>query len=264
MKNTVPLLLLLPLLFCFTSITQAATGNVALGDLQFTDATATHSNRSTEDYYTIDGVGVGFYKGVNGWSPNTDVSQNITWTWTALSPPTLLPGESVSHYTYNIKLHMGYLRWDGTGNYKDLLRSFSLALGDPANANTFSAITDYQSVSNTLGAVYGHTISVDANGLITTTEPHIGNLLDVYTLSFRSPILTNQLRLITTAGEAGWSGLNSFILREIIGDVTATVVVPTKTLNIYSSSGLDTWNLLKTQTVEAPEKTLFLKATLSD
>ena len=223
MKNKL-LIIFIPLLFCFTSIAQAATSSVvALGDLQFTDATATHSNRSTEDYKTIDGIGVGDnFKGVNGWAPNTDVSRNITWTWQAQSAPSLSQGESVLHYTYNIKLHCGYLRWDGTGNYKNLLRSFRLALGD-SNANTFSAITNYESVSNTQGA-NGHTISVDANGLVNITEPNVGNILDVYTLSFRSPKLTNQLRLITTAGQAGWDSLNSFLLREITGDATATVV----------------------------------------
>ena len=239
------LLLLLTLLLCFTSIAQAATGSVALGDLQFTDATATHSNRSTEDYKTIDGIGVGDnFKGVNGWCPNTDVSRNITWTWQAQSAPSLTQGESVLHYTYKIELHCGYLRWDGTGDVPFLLRSFSLALGDPANANTFSAITDYQSVSNTQGAK-DHIISVDANGLVTTTEPNVDKILDVYTLVFNSPTLTNRLRLITTAGVGGWSGLNSFILREITGSATATVVPESSTYALFLGLAALAYRLIK-------------------
>ena len=38
----------------------------------------------------------------------------------------------------------------------------------------------------------------------------------------------------------------------------------TKTLNIYSSSDLTTWDLLQTEAVESAENTLFLKATLSN
>ena len=221
MKNTIPLI---SLVLCFTSIAQAATGSVALGNLQFTNATASHSDsdKNTPASQTIDGIDAEVV--VNGWSIGSrTVSDTITWSWQAQSAPILSQGESVSHYTYTINLSCGL-----TLNNNFLLRSFRLALGDPANTNTFSTVTDYQSLSNTQGAK-GHTLFVDANGLINTTQPNPSSdpsntiWLDTYTLVFNSSTLTNQLRLITTAGQAGWVGGN-FLLREITGDVTATVV----------------------------------------
>ena len=50
----------------------------------------------------------------------------------------------------------------------------------------------------------------------------------------------------------------------VYGQEYALTTPTTKTLNIYSSSDLNTWYLLQTETVESAEDTLFLKATLSD
>ena len=55
-------------------------------------------------------------------------------------------------------------------------------------------------------------------------------------------------------------GENMLIYRE-----EYTLTAPsTKTLSIYSSTDLDSLDLLQTETVEASETSLFLKATLSD
>ena len=50
----------------------------------------------------------------------------------------------------------------------------------------------------------------------------------------------------------------------VYGQEYALTAPSTKTLEIYSSSDLTTWDLLQTETVEALENTLFLKATLID
>ena len=50
----------------------------------------------------------------------------------------------------------------------------------------------------------------------------------------------------------------------VYGQEYALAAPSTKTLEIYSSTDLNTWDLLKTETVESEEDTLFLKATLSD
>lgn len=50
----------------------------------------------------------------------------------------------------------------------------------------------------------------------------------------------------------------------VYGQEYALTTPLTKTLNIYSSSDLNTWDLLQTEAVESAEDTLFLKATLSD
>lgn len=50
----------------------------------------------------------------------------------------------------------------------------------------------------------------------------------------------------------------------VYGEAYALTTPSTKTLNIYSSSDLNTWELLQTETVEASENSLFLKATLSE
>jgi hypothetical protein len=50
----------------------------------------------------------------------------------------------------------------------------------------------------------------------------------------------------------------------VYGQEYALTAPSTKTLNIYSSSDLNTWELLQTETVEASENSLFLKATLSE
>ena len=98
-------------------------------------------------------------------------SQNITWSWQPHSAPTLAQGESISHYTYTVNLHNGL---SGT-NVNFLLKSYSLALGDPPhNSDNFTTITDYQSFSNTQEAQdHDHTMSIDVNGLITTTKANL-------------------------------------------------------------------------------------------
>ena len=50
----------------------------------------------------------------------------------------------------------------------------------------------------------------------------------------------------------------------VYGQDYALTVPSTKTLNIYYSSDLTTWDLLQTESVESAENTLFLKATLSN
>ena len=50
----------------------------------------------------------------------------------------------------------------------------------------------------------------------------------------------------------------------VYGQEYALTAPSTKTLNIYSSSDLNTWELLQTETVEASENSLFLKATVSE
>lgn len=50
----------------------------------------------------------------------------------------------------------------------------------------------------------------------------------------------------------------------VYGQEYALATPSTKTLEIYSSSDLTTWDLLQTEAVESAEDTLFLKATLSD
>ena len=50
----------------------------------------------------------------------------------------------------------------------------------------------------------------------------------------------------------------------VYGEEYALDPPSTKTLNIYSSSDLSTWDLIQTETIESTEDTLFLKATLSD
>ena len=50
----------------------------------------------------------------------------------------------------------------------------------------------------------------------------------------------------------------------VYGQEYALAAPSTKTLNIYSSSDLNTWDLLQTEDVESAENALFLKATLSD
>ena len=50
----------------------------------------------------------------------------------------------------------------------------------------------------------------------------------------------------------------------VYGQEYALAAPSTRTLNIYSSSDLTTWDLLQTEAVESAENSLFLKATLSD
>ena len=50
----------------------------------------------------------------------------------------------------------------------------------------------------------------------------------------------------------------------VYGQEYALPIPQTKTLEIYSSANLNTWDLLQTEFVEAEEDTLFLKAILSD
>ena len=50
----------------------------------------------------------------------------------------------------------------------------------------------------------------------------------------------------------------------VYGQEYALAAPSTKTLNIYSSSDLNTWDLLQTEAVEIAENALFLKATLSE
>ena len=50
----------------------------------------------------------------------------------------------------------------------------------------------------------------------------------------------------------------------VYGQEYALAAPSTKTLEIYSSSDLTTWDLLQTEAVESAENTLFLKATLSN
>ena len=50
----------------------------------------------------------------------------------------------------------------------------------------------------------------------------------------------------------------------IYGQEYALTAPSTKTLNIYSSSDLESWDLIQSESVEASEDSLFLKATLSD
>lgn len=50
----------------------------------------------------------------------------------------------------------------------------------------------------------------------------------------------------------------------VYGQEYALATPSTKTLNIYSSPDLITWDLIKTEAVESVENSLFLKATLSD
>ena len=50
----------------------------------------------------------------------------------------------------------------------------------------------------------------------------------------------------------------------VYGQEYALAAPLTKTLNIYSSSDLTTWDLIQTEPVESTEDTLFLKATLGD
>ena len=50
----------------------------------------------------------------------------------------------------------------------------------------------------------------------------------------------------------------------VYGQEYALAAPSTKTLNIYSSSDLNTWDLLQTESVESAQDTLFLKAILSD
>ena len=169
--------------------------------------------------------------------------ETIDWTWQAHSEPSLLAGESFSHYTYTINLYSGF--YDNVQNnpYPDqnwLMRAISLALGDP-NSDNFTTITDYQSLSNTQEAsAAGHTLSVDANGLITTTEANAFNVIDTHTLVFRSTKLSNQLRLVFPDPSQGgwdepgdgWSGRTDHpdyhpgyaYLREITGEMSAIII----------------------------------------
>ena len=50
----------------------------------------------------------------------------------------------------------------------------------------------------------------------------------------------------------------------VYGQEYALTAPSTKTLNIYSSSDLESWDLIQSESVEASEDSLFLKATLSD
>lgn len=50
----------------------------------------------------------------------------------------------------------------------------------------------------------------------------------------------------------------------VYGEEYALTAPSTKILSIYSSTDLDSWDLLQTETVEASESSLFLKATLTD
>jgi hypothetical protein len=50
----------------------------------------------------------------------------------------------------------------------------------------------------------------------------------------------------------------------VYGQEYALTAPSTKTLTIYSSTDLESWDLLQTESVEASEANLFLKATLSD
>ena len=225
MKTTAQFLTLISLLLGLTSYTHAATGTVALGDMVFFEAVATSNNGVSGT--TVDG---NIASNASGWglAPEDQLagsdSQNITWSWQPHSAPTLAQGESINHYTYTINLHNGI----GT-NVDFLLKSYSLALGDP-NSDNFTTITDYQSLSNTQeAAANSHTLSADADGLITTTKANVVGLADIHTLVFRSTNLSNQIRLvIPVPSEGGWDELfnppGSLYLREITGSVTANVV----------------------------------------
>ena len=61
--------------------------------------------------------------------------------------------------------------------------------------------------------------------------------------------------------EHGYMGGENML---VYGQEYALAVPSTKTLEIYSSSDLTTWDLLQSEAVESAEDTLFLKATLSD
>lgn len=50
----------------------------------------------------------------------------------------------------------------------------------------------------------------------------------------------------------------------VYGEEYALTAPSTKTLSIYSSTDLESWDLLQTETVEVSETSLFLKATLTD
>ena len=228
MKYLVLFLTLVSLLLGLTSYTHATTRAVSLGNMEFTNADSTNSLK-IGDGLTIDGKED---SDDNGWGLDTEKlasgePQHITWTWEAFSAPPLAQGERIGHYTYTINLHNGTdflnLNW--------LLKSYSLALGDPPhNSDNFTTITDYQSFSNTQEAQdHDHTMSIDANGLITTTKANITGIADIHTLVFRSTSLSNQIRLVLhDPVEAGWdenfSPKGSFLLREITGSVTANVI----------------------------------------
>lgn len=226
-KTIIRFLTLISLLLGFTSIMQAATGTIALGDMEFFKSSATVNNFLTGS--TTDG---NTEKNSSGWQIYeaqrlSGESQNITWSWLPHSVPTLAQGESISHYTYTVNLHNGL---SGT-NVNFLLKSYSLALGDPPfTSDNFTTITDYQSFSNTQEAQdHDHTLSVDPNGLITTTKANITGIADIHTFVFQSTSLSNQIRLVIhDPVEAGWdewfSPAGSFLFREITGSVTANVV----------------------------------------
>ena len=237
MKNIVLYFTLFTPLLCLTSVTQAAVGIVPLGDLQFTNAVAsTDTSFDTSSRFTIDGLLRSYDR---SWTSNSTTSnETIDWTWQANSEPSLLAGESVSHYTYTINLYAGFSD-DQSNPHRDqnwLIRAISLALGDP-NSDNFTTITDYQSLSNTQVAQdHDHTISVDSNGLITTTEPNAIIFTDTYTVVFNSPTLVNSLRFTAEnrpfvwngtgydGQNPGWSNAGKFALTEITGSATADVV----------------------------------------
>lgn len=206
------------LLLCLSSTAQAATGTVALGDMQFTQAVGEGGNANHLDEYSIDGD---YTNSLNQWIPDGSSEATIIWTWDAFTAPTLDPDERVI-YTYTVKIHTGTDYHWTFSNYT--LRNYSLALGDP-DSSDFTVIKDYESVTNTLAS---STISVNANGLIQTTEPSGVNNIDTHTLVFTSITLANQLRLIAPEETGGWGSYpfneDIFTLNEIIGSIDADVV----------------------------------------
>ena len=178
MKTIILYLTLISLLLSLISNMQAATRTEVLGDMVFFEVVATSNPTITGS--TVDG---NITSNASGWglAPEDQLagsdSQNITWSWQPHSAPTLSQGESINHYTYTINLHNGIR----TTNVDFLLKSYSLALGDP-NSDNFTTITDYQSLSNTQeAAANGHTLSADANGLINTTKANVIGLADIHT-----------------------------------------------------------------------------------
>lgn len=205
------------LLVCLTSNAQAATGTVALGDMNFTEADAGISGYPDT---TIDGEERPGGSTTSRWGRDSSAENTITWTWDAFTAPTLEVGERVN-YTYTFKIHTGSTH-SSLLFTNILLRNYRLALGDP-NSSNFTIITDYDSVSNTLAE---SDISVDENnnGLIQTTEPSTTMNIDRHTIVFTSSTLANQLRLIAPEGSAGWGSPNgSFAIREIEGSLNANV-----------------------------------------
>lgn len=189
----------------------SAVGIIDLGSLSFTSAAASFEQISTSAAATIDGI-IPEKGQFNGWGVGGSTASENTITWAfSHTTPTLAQGERVGFYTYTIDLHHAF-------NNFHTLKTYRLSIKD-AGADTFSTITDYESVSIT-----GTTsISVDANGLITSGTPATSNDEDlhIHSIVFKSNRVLNDLALTEIEG---WTGTENFILSEVEGSVSAHVV----------------------------------------